>query len=361
MKSFRISTLRVKNGCPEVVESQALTLISRLEEHKLQQVEELRSWPWTKHGGIIWLTMLACQTQAPGKWPCQQRRSFRRFPTKRCKAFSPHKMLMRNPCGTPSRKHSGTSTGGERHCISPRIGLSICLPVPNPQTTDEAGVMTLLCWSWIFSVLRSKMCTTMRCGRCSFALLERAGWPLYLADPRVEPCLFSGIVRVASARFAPLPSPSISAEWAPGFVQAIARALQTWPRYRLVRMTPTDWKQHVPNDQYPIPSEFCCLCPRFQDRAKGEAEVESREDYEDSLYQPSGGEKEDEHEHGHGVCAAKVEEEHPWETVRCDYDRRASHLKARARTLPARRKPGLSCGRAQWLLQQPSNVPNSLV
>ena len=35
--------LRVKNGCPEVVESQALTLISRLEEHKLEQVEELKS------------------------------------------------------------------------------------------------------------------------------------------------------------------------------------------------------------------------------------------------------------------------------------------------------------------------------
>ena len=34
--------LRFKNGCPEVVESQALTLISRLEEHKLEQVEELR-------------------------------------------------------------------------------------------------------------------------------------------------------------------------------------------------------------------------------------------------------------------------------------------------------------------------------
>ena len=34
--------LRVKNGCPEVVERQALTLISRFEEHKLQQVEELR-------------------------------------------------------------------------------------------------------------------------------------------------------------------------------------------------------------------------------------------------------------------------------------------------------------------------------
>ena len=34
--------LRVKNGCPEVVESQALTLISRLEEHKLNQADELR-------------------------------------------------------------------------------------------------------------------------------------------------------------------------------------------------------------------------------------------------------------------------------------------------------------------------------
>ena len=55
-------------------------------------------------------------------------------------------------------------------------------------------------------------------------------------------------------------------------------------------------------------------------RPKGEAEVESREDYEDSLCQPSGGEEEDEHEHGHGVRAAKVEEEHPWETVRCDYE-----------------------------------------
>ena len=55
-------------------------------------------------------------------------------------------------------------------------------------------------------------------------------------------------------------------------------------------------------------------------RPKGEAGVESREDYEDSLYQPSGGEEEDEHEHGHGVRAAKVEEEHPWETVRCDYE-----------------------------------------
>ena len=38
-KSLR---LRVKNRCPELVQSQALTLISRLEEHKMQQVEELR-------------------------------------------------------------------------------------------------------------------------------------------------------------------------------------------------------------------------------------------------------------------------------------------------------------------------------
>ena len=34
--------LRVKNGCPEVMESQALTLISRLEEHKRHQADELR-------------------------------------------------------------------------------------------------------------------------------------------------------------------------------------------------------------------------------------------------------------------------------------------------------------------------------
>ena len=34
--------LRVKNGCPEVMESQALTVISRLEEHKLHQADELR-------------------------------------------------------------------------------------------------------------------------------------------------------------------------------------------------------------------------------------------------------------------------------------------------------------------------------
>ena len=207
------------------------------------------------------------------------------------------------------------------------------------------------------------------------------------------------------------------AEWAPGFVQAIARALQTWPRYRLVRMTPADWEQHVANNHIPFRQD-CAVCvhgsgtgrrhvgvahpdvycmsadvagpirvegrdpesrnhrpatfkyflavsyrfPRlkgvkeepdpttaegFEDpallpggtddladedpieqigdrllsrRPKGEAEVESREDYEDSLYQPSGGEEEDEHEHGHGVRAAKVEEEHPWETVRCDYE-----------------------------------------
>ena len=176
---------------------------------------------------------------------------------------------------------------------------------------------------------------------------------------------------------------------------------------------------------------------------KGEAEVESREDYEDSLYQPSGDEEEDEHEHGHGVRAAKVEEEHLWETVRCDYEAPSDlarlvfcvplhnnrgaevldalqqvYIELRSLNLPvlrfhtdrgrefcnakvrawfhhrgvrtttreanapqqngpqskpsgglrlvlvlssARRKPGLSCGRAQWLLQQPSNVPNSLV
>ena len=45
--------LRVKNGCPEVVESQALTLISRLEEHKLQQVEE-----WGAHSPYAYVRLV---------------------------------------------------------------------------------------------------------------------------------------------------------------------------------------------------------------------------------------------------------------------------------------------------------------
>ena len=49
------------------------------------------------------------------------------------------------------------------------------------------------------------------------------------------------------------------AEWAPGFVQAIACALQTWPRYRLVRMTPADWEQHVANNHIPLRRD-CAVC-----------------------------------------------------------------------------------------------------
>ena len=61
-KSLR---LRVKNGCPELVESQALTLISRLEEHKLQPgsssegrrrgrtASDRRKSQRSAHGGII--------------------------------------------------------------------------------------------------------------------------------------------------------------------------------------------------------------------------------------------------------------------------------------------------------------------
>ena len=39
----RAIRLKVRNGCPEVVESEAVALISNLEEHKLKQVEELRT------------------------------------------------------------------------------------------------------------------------------------------------------------------------------------------------------------------------------------------------------------------------------------------------------------------------------
>ena len=49
------------------------------------------------------------------------------------------------------------------------------------------------------------------------------------------------------------------AEWAPGFVQAIAHALQAWPRYRLVRVTPADWEQHVANNHIPL-RRVCAVC-----------------------------------------------------------------------------------------------------
>ena len=50
-----------------------------------------------------------------------------------------------------------------------------------------------------------------------------------------------------------------------------------------------------------------------------------REDYQDPLYSPSGSEveeeqEEEEEEDGKRVRAAKVKEEYPWETTRCEYE-----------------------------------------
>ena len=130
-----------------MVESQALTLKSRLEEHKLQQVEELRRRTEQSKDRIrqaklamdkTWWDHLVDYVSSPNTGSGQMAVStapfFRRFPTKRCKAFSPHKVLMRNPFGMLSREHSHSSTGVQK------LGCSLVCRCQIPQTTDEAGV-----------------------------------------------------------------------------------------------------------------------------------------------------------------------------------------------------------------------------
>ena len=58
---------------------------------------------------------------------------------------------------------------------------------------------------------------------------------------------------------------------------------------------------------------------------EGDPGAEEREDYQDPLYSPSGSEAEEEQEEedeedGKRVRAAKVKEEYPWETTRCEYE-----------------------------------------
>ena len=58
---------------------------------------------------------------------------------------------------------------------------------------------------------------------------------------------------------------------------------------------------------------------------EGDPGAEEREDYQDPLYSPSGSEveeeqEEEEEEDGKRVRAAKVKEEYPWETTRCEYE-----------------------------------------
>ena len=75
------------------------------------------------------------------------------------------------------------------------------------------------------------------------------------------------------------------AEWAPGFVQAIARALQTWPRYRLVCMTPADWEQHVANNHVPFRRD-CAVC--VHGSGTGRRHVATAEGFEDPALLPGG-------------------------------------------------------------------------
>ena len=126
-----------------MVESQALTLISRLEEHKLEQVEELRRRTEQGKGRIrqaklamdkTWWDYLVDYVSSPNTGSGQMAVStapfFQEVPDKALQGILPPQGV---DAETLSKGHSPTSRGGGgRHCISPRTGLSICLPVPNP-------------------------------------------------------------------------------------------------------------------------------------------------------------------------------------------------------------------------------------
>ena len=129
-----------------VAPSQALTLISRLEEHKLEQVEELRrrteqgkdcirqaklamDKTWWDH----LVDYVSSRNTGSGQMAVSTAPFFQEVPDKALQGILPPQGVDAEPFSL-SKGHSHTSTGGGggRHCISPRIGLSTCLPVPNP-------------------------------------------------------------------------------------------------------------------------------------------------------------------------------------------------------------------------------------
>ena len=168
--------------------------------------------------------------------------------------------------------------------------------------------------------------------------------------------------------------------WAPGLVDAIALALRKWPQYNVYRVTQADWERHVANNHIPYrrdcavcvhgaglgrrhagvahPDAYCMSAdvagpirtpgrdpesrnhkpatfmggtddladnPSESRPLEGDPGAEEREDYQDPLYSPSVSEveeeqEEEEEEDGKRVRAAKVKEEYPWETMRCEYE-----------------------------------------
>ncbi|CAE7579192.1 GIP [Symbiodinium sp. CCMP2592] len=376
-KSLR---LRVKNGCPELVESQALTLISRLEEHKMQQVEELR------------------RRTDEGKDRIRQAKIAME------RTWWDH-LVEHVSSSAPASGHMAVSTAPFFQDVPDRA-LSGILPSEAVDSKTlwkalEEGMPNLnrrrrkalhRASNWVVHLFAgAKIFTMIRFGRF---LLRLQSWDELRRSLEVPQVCCS-----ADSRVSPV--------WAPGFVQAIVYALQRWPCYRIMKFTQADWEQHVANNHVPYRRD-CAVCvhgagngrrhhgvvhpdvycmsadiagpirvkgkdpesrnhrpatfkyflavsyrfPRLRgvkeesdpsqtegfddaallpggtddlaDEAFPAAEGPPCEDYEDSLYEPSLAEEEEEAE-GEGVegpreFAAKVAEEHPWESARCELE-----------------------------------------
>ncbi|CAE6939982.1 GIP [Symbiodinium sp. CCMP2592] len=333
----------------------ALTLISRLEEHKMQQVEELR------------------RRTDEGKDRIRQAKIAMQ------RTWWDH-LVEHVSSSAPAAGHMAVSTAPFFQDVPDRA-LSGLLP------SEDVDSKTL----WKALEEGAKIFTMIRFGRF---LLRLQSW-----DELRRSLEVSQVCGSADSRVSPV--------WAPGFVQAIVYALQRWPCYRIMKFTQADWEQHVANNHVPYRRD-CAVCvhgagngrrhhgvvhpdvycmsadiagpirvkgkdpesrnhrpatfkyflavsyrfPRLKgvkeesdpsqtegfddaallpggtddlaDEAFPAAEGPPHEDYEDSLYEPSLAEEEEEAE-GEGVegpreFAAKVAEEHPWESARCELE-----------------------------------------
>ena len=134
--------LRVKNGCPEVVEGQALTLISRLEEHKLQQVEELRRRTEQGKDRIrqaklamdkTWWDHLVDYASSPNTGSGQMAVStapfFQEVPDQALQGILPPQGVDAEPFWDAIKRTLPHLNRRRRKALHQ---LSICLPVPNP-------------------------------------------------------------------------------------------------------------------------------------------------------------------------------------------------------------------------------------
>ncbi|CAE6931538.1 GIP [Symbiodinium sp. CCMP2592] len=424
-KSLR---LRVKNGCPELVESQALTLISRLEEHKMQQVEELRrrtdegkdrirqakiamQRTWWDH----LVEHVSSSAPAAGHMAVSTAPFFQDVPDRALSGLLPSEDVDSKTLwkaleeGMPNlnRRRRKALHRASNWVVHLFAGPGSHKAFKRLESQDTVVVELDICRSRSQDLYHDPLWTLLakvaKLGRVAAVIGgpptrtwsmsgHRADGPHPLRSP-TEPF---GLSTLTSDEL-----------WAPGFVQAIVYALQRWPCYRIMKFTQADWEQHVANNHVPYRRD-CAVCvhgagngrrhhgvvhpdvycmsadiagpirvkgkdpesrnhrpatfkyflavsyrfPRLKgvkeesdpsqtegfddaallpggtddlaDEAFPAAEGPPHEDYEDSLYEPSLAEEEEEGE-GEGVegpreFAAKVAEEHPWESARCELE-----------------------------------------